>query len=384
MPPAPDTEILWESCAANSRLGAVRRRRASSEMGVFAATSQSKTPIREVPLDKIEFFLAGKGGYRRYRIPALVVSGRGTVLAFCEARRHTGEDYDEIDILLRRSTDGGRTWEAGRMVVTDGERTCGNPCPVVDRRTGTVSLLFCKDSQQVFVTRSEDDGINWSQPEEITDSVKDPAWSFLGTGPGHGIQLRSGRLLVPCWSDASPGPVTWRNPSPSAGKIQSSFALLSDDGGRTWQRGEEMTTDASDECAAVELRDGTVYMNMRSRQDKRLRAFTRSTDGGRTWTPVEYDPTLPEPSCQGSLIRLHERRVVLSHPGNADARTHLTVRLSSDDCRTWPVARVLDEGSAAYSDLAVADGHILCLYEADSYGRMILARFTPDWLESEP
>ena len=87
------------------RLGAVRRRRASSGMGVFAATSQSKTPIREVPLDKIEFFLAGKGGYRRYRIPALVVSGRGTVLAFCEARRHTGEDHDEIDILVRRSTD---------------------------------------------------------------------------------------------------------------------------------------------------------------------------------------------------------------------------------------------------------------------------------------
>ncbi len=350
---------------------------------MFAATSQSKTPIREVPLDKIEFFLAGKGGYRRYRIPALVVSSRGTVLAFCEARRHTGEDHDEIDILVRRSQDSGRTWDAGRMVVSDGDRTCGNPCPVVDHRTGGIILPFCKDSQQVFVTRSEDDGINWSQPEEITDSVKDPAWSFLGTGPGHGIQLRSGRLLVPCWSDSSPGPVTWRNPSPSVGKIQSSFAIYSDDGGRTWQRGQEMTEDASDECAAVELLDGSVYMNMRSRQDKRCRAFARSHDGGRTWTPVEYDPTLPEPSCQGSLVRLDERRVLLSHPSNADARTHLTIRLSSDDCRTWPVARVLDEGSAAYSDLAVADGNILCLYEADSYGRMILARFTPDWLESE-
>ena len=351
---------------------------------MFAATSQSKTPIREVPLDKIEFFLAGKGGYRRYRIPALVVSSRGTVLAFCEARRHTGEDHDEIDILVRRSQDSGRTWDAGRMVVSDGDRTCGNPCPVVDHRTGGIILPFCKDSQQVFVTRSEDDGINWSQPEEITDSVKDPAWSFLGTGPGHGIQLRSGRLLVPCWSDSSPGPVTWRNPSPSIGKIQSSFAIYSDDGGRTWQRGREMTEDASDECAAVELLDGSVYMNMRSRQDKRCRAFAHSNDAGRTWTAVAYDPPLPEPSCQGSLVRLDENRVLLSHPSNTRERTHLIIQLSSDDCRTWPVARVLDEGSTAYSDLAVADGHILCLYEADSYGRMILARFTPDWLESEP
>ena len=186
---------------------------------MLAATSQSKTPIREVPLDKTELFVSGEGGYRRYRIPALVVSSRGTVLAFCEARRHTGEDHDEIDILVRRSQDSGRTWDAGRMVVSDGDRTCGNPCPVVDHRTGAIILPFCKDSQQVFVTRSEDDGINWSQPEEITDRVKDPAWSFLGTGPGHGIQLRSGRLLVPCWSDSSPGPVTWRNPSPSAARF---------------------------------------------------------------------------------------------------------------------------------------------------------------------
>ncbi len=373
---------LYRPGAANHRSGrpVTRNFNRTGELGTL---NYDKTPIAQAPLDRIDLFVSGKGGYRKYRIPALVVSARGTVLAFCEARRHTGEDYDEIDILLCRSHDGGRTWDAGLTVVTDGDRTCGNPCPVVDNRTGAIVLPFCKDNQQVFVTRSEDDGINWSEPEEITDCAKDSSWSYLGTGPGHGIQLGSGRLLVPCWSDASPGPVTWRNPSPSAGKIQSSFALLSDDGGRTWQRGEEMTTDASDECAAVELRDGTVYMNMRSRQDKRLRAFSRSTDGGRTWTPVEYDPTLPEPSCQGSLVRLDERRVVLSHPSNADARTHLTVRLSSDDCRTWPVARVLDEGSAAYSDLTVADRHILCLYEADSYGRMILARFTPDWLESE-
>ena len=333
-------------------------------------------------MERTELFMSGTGGYVRYRIPALLVTAQGTVLAFCEARRRTGQDDDEIDIFVRRSTDGGRTWEERRMVVTDGDRTCGNPCPVVDRRTGTIILTFCKDNQQVFVTRSDDDGLTWSEPEEITESVKEPTWSYLGTGPGHGIQLGSGRLLIPCWSDGSPGPATWRDPRPVWNQVQSSYAFFSDDGGRTWQRGEEMNRDASDECEAVELRDGTVYMNMRSRQGIKRRAYAHSTDGGRRWTEVKYDPNLPEPSCQGSVVRLDEGRVLLSHPANTEIRTHLTVRMSYDECRTWPVAKVLHEGLASYSDLAIADGHILCFHEADQGGRMILARFAPDWLES--
>ena len=333
-------------------------------------------------MDMIELFASGTGGYRCYRIPALIVSARGTVLAFCEARQNSCADMDTIDIVLRRSLDGGRTWEDRIMVVTDGDRTCNQPCPVVDRDTGTILLPFCKENQEVFITRSDDDGLTWSEPEEITADVKDPAWTYLGVGPGHGIQLASGRLLIPCWSDASPGPATWRNPPPVWDKIQSSFAIFSDDGGRTWQRGQEMTIDASDECEAVELKDGTVYMNMRSRQDINRRASARSNDGGQTWSSVEYDATLPEPSCEGSVVRLDEARVLLAHPSSTVSRTLLTVRLSRDECRTWPVSRVLHEGSSAYSNLAVADGSILCLYEAESGGRLILARFTPEWLES--
>ena len=332
-------------------------------------------------MEKTELFVSGTGGYTKYRIPALVVTVQSTVLAFCEARRHTGGDDDEIDIFVRRSTDGGRTWGERRMVVSDGDRTCGNPCPVVDHGTGTVILTFCKDNQEVYVTRSDDDGLSWSEPEEITDSVKVPSWSYLGTGPGHGIQLRSGRLLIPCWSDDSPGPATWREPPPVWNQVQSSYAFYSDDGGRTWQRGAEMTRDASDECEAVELLDGTVYMNMRSRHDIKRRAYAHSEDGGQTWTEVEHDANLPEPSCQGSVVRLDEGRVLLSHPANTEIRTHMTVRMSYDECRTWPVAKLLHEGYASYSDLAVVDGHILCYYEVGQGGRMILARFTPEWLE---
>jgi sialidase-1 len=341
-------------------------------------------------MDMIELFASGTGGYRCYRIPALIVSARGTVLAFCEARRHNCEDDDEIDIVLRRSLDGGRTWEDRLVVVNDGDRTCGQPCPVVDRDTGTILLPFCKDNLQVFITRSDDDGLTWSEPEEITAGATDPAWARLGTGPGHGIQLANGRLLIPCWYDSSPFPASsrpfpykwWDLPYKWWNKIQTSYAIFSDDGGRTWQRGQEMTINASDECEAMELADGTVYMNMRSRQDIKRRATSRSADGGQTWSSVVYDATLPEPSCQGSVVRLDDARVLLSHLSNTNSRTQLTVRLSRDECRTWPVSRVLHERSAGYSDLAIADGHILCFYEADSRGRLILARFTPEWLES--
>ena len=326
-----------------------------------------------------DLFTSGKEGYRRYRIPALAVTSRGTVLAFCEGRRRSGSDDDEVDILLRRSFDGGRTWEPQQVVVSDGDRTCGNPCPVVDGHTGTVFLPFCKDNQQAFLCRSEDDGRTWSEPVEISGEVKDPSWTYLGTGPGHGIQLRSGRLLVPSWADESPGPPTWR--PASWGKVQSSVAFFSDDHGESWQRGEKMTHDASDECEAVETADGAVYMNVRSRQGRKCRASAWSRDGGESWSEVEYDPDLPEPACQGSMVRFDSESILLAHPSRTDERACLTVRLSRDECRTWPVAKVLEPGEAAYSDLAVtSDGQILCLYEADGYGRLVLARFDMEWL----
>ena len=336
--------------------------------------------------EQVDLFVSGEDEYCTYRIPALVVSTRGTILAFGEARKYTGRDDDKIDIVLRRSFDSGRTWDKMSIIVAEGDITCGNPCPVVDQRTGTIWLPFCKNNQQVFVTSSADDGVSWSVPMEITATVKDPAWSYVGTGPGHGIQLGSGRLLIPSWNDESPGPVTW-SPSPNWGKVQSSYALFSDDGGATWKRGEKLEEDMSDECEAVELDDASVYLNMRSRQEKKCRAHARSRDGGETWSAVEFDPALPEPSCQGSLVRLEDpdgsgrSRVLLSHPSDPEERVKLVVRLSDDGCHTWPSSRVVCEGPASYSDLAIApDQTILCLYEADHAGRLALARFNLEWL----
>lgn len=332
-------------------------------------------------MNTLDLFTRGQGGYHTYRIPALVITLDGTILAFCEARLHNGRDCDKIDILLRRSFDGGYSWEAPQTVIADGERTCGNPCPVIEGDSGTVILPFCKDNQQIFVTRSHDQGAHWSEPEEITVNARDANWSYVGTGPGHGIQLSDGRLLIPSWTDESEGPVTWA-PEPNWGTIQSSYAFFSDDGGSSWQQGSKMTTDASDECMAVETAPGQVYMNMRSRQDKKCRAYARSDNGGESWSTVEYETTLVESCCQGSILKLADGTIVQVHSTALHERSHLQAHFSSDAGRTWPRRKMIFTGLAAYSDIVLLkDGSVLCLFEADGYQSLRLVRLDREWLE---
>ncbi|MSO22531.1 MAG: exo-alpha-sialidase [Acidobacteria bacterium] len=367
-------------------------------VGTFALNcSQPKTKTagkgQAAPLfEQQNLFSAGDHGYIRFRIPALVVSGKGTILAFAEARKGGGHDWDEIDLVLKRSFDHGKTWQEMQTLVDEGTQTMNQPCPVLDRETGTIWLPFCKNNQQVFVTKSTDDGASWSKPVEITSSVKAPSWNYLGSGPGHGIQLKSGRLLIPSWGDTSPGPVTWA-PSPNWGKVQFSYAFYSDDHGATWKRGQPLDIDMSDECELVETSDGKVYMNMRSRQGKNYRAYAWSEDGGISWSKVQFDESLPEPSCQAGMVRFTSKpqfqkdRVLLSHPASRTDRSRLTLRLSYDEGHTWSVSKVVNEGRSAYSDLAVAaDQTILCLYESDraatitSRNALTLARLNLAWL----
>ena len=324
-------------------------------------------------------FRSGESSYFCFRIPALLVSAKGTVLAFAEARKTDCEDWDQIDLVMKRSEDGGKTWSGARVLFHDGQRSVNQPSPILDRETGVLWLVFCKDNQQVFVSRSVDDGISWSPPREITGDTKDSTWKYVAAGPGHGIQLSSGRLLVAAWGDASPGPVTW---PPAWDVIEFTFAMYSDDHGTSWHRGRPIYENLTEEAMVVETAGKRVYMTLRSRQEKRRRAHAWSEDGGYSWSLVQFDDALPDPPAEGSIIRLGPTAVLFVNPASANDRSHLTARMSEDECRTWPISRLLYEGHSAYSDLAVLDGGtVLCLFEADRYSKLVLARFNAAWLK---
>lgn len=343
------------------------------------------TPAAAEPV-QTPLFTAGQDGYNTFRIPAVIVTPKGTVLAFCEGRKASARDGGNIDVVLKRSTDAGKTWGQLEVVWDDGANACVNPCPVVDAKTGTVWLLLTQNfgadteakivagtSQQsttVWVTHSTDDGATWAKPTEITKDVKKPDWSWYATGPGVGIQLKTGRLLVPCDYKAD------------GGKARGSHAIFSDDGGKTWQLGGTAGPNAN-ECQAVELADGTVMLNMRTYRATNRRLVALSTDGGKTFGPTTEDATLIEPVCQGSILRLPGDGILFSNPASKK-REKLTVRLSTDEAKTWPHAKELHAGPAAYSCLTVLPGgDIGCLYERgqkNPYETITFATFPRSWL----
>lgn len=331
-------------------------------------------------------FTAGEGGYHTYRIPSAIVTPKGTVLAFCEGRKNNRGDAGDIDLLQRRSRDNGQTWEPTRIVWDEGQNTCGNPCPVIDRETGTIHLLLTHNLRQdtekeivegtsegsrtVWISRSTDDGETWSRPVEITRTVKRPDWTWYATGPGIGIQTKSGRLIVPCDNKVA------------GTQARQSHVIYSDDHGNTWTLGGVVGPDCN-ESQIAELSDGALLLNMRSYQANNLRMVAISRDGGVTFTPPKEDPALIEPVCQASLIQLTGRELLFSNPASRK-RENLTVRLSLDDGQTWAHSKVLHPGFAAYSCLTVLpDGTFGCLYERgeeNPYQTIMFARFDRAWV----
>lgn len=325
-----------------------------------------------------DLWLGGAGGYFCYRIPALVVCRSGRVLAFCEARRDSCHDYGKIDLMLRRSDDGGLTWgEPVVLAAEDGDVTMGNPCPIVDRDTGTVHLLYCRNNQRAFYVRSDDEGETWTPPRELSAELRGAPvdWRRCATGPGHGLQLRSGRLLAPVWLNGEGG---WYR----------SGCLLSDDHGDTWRAGGLVPEAIANcnECLAFERRDGTVYLTVRYGERDGQRAWALSRDGGESWSPPVRLAGVDDPTVQASALPLPGLlpRVLFSNPDHPSQRRWLTVRLSYDDGSTWPVAKRLTDDLSAYSDLALLpDGTILCLFEHGTKrysDKLTLVRFTLDWL----
>jgi sialidase-1 len=360
-------------------------------------------------LVKTPLFVARRDGYWNCRIPGLLAAPGGAVIAVCEARRGSGGDWDANDLLMRRSPDGGDTWEPARRLAAQedyGPGPLSNATLIADRRAGRVHLLFCHNYARAFHATSADGGATFSPPREITqvfDGYRGAYdWNVIATGPGHGIQLAGGRLVAPVW--LSDGGVSHR-PSVAA-------TVFSDDGGATWRRGDIVARNGDaaaggapirhpSESAAVELADGRVLLNLRTESDPRRRLVAVSPDGTSGWSQPAFDDALRDPQCMASLIRYSESpdRVLFANPDNLERslpglwanafdRKRLTVKMSEDGCRTWPVSRVLEEGPAAYSDLAVnAAGEVLCFYECGMLERMAdtasltLAQFDLAWLQ---
>ena len=325
----------------------------------------------------ISVFSAGENGVHTFRIPAIVQTRSGVLLAFSEARWSDGGDTGDIDLVLKRSTDGGKTWGEMITVWDDEQNVCGNPCPVVDRRSGDVILLAtwnlgCDkekdihdrtsvDTRRVFCLRSGDEGLTWSAPKEITGQVKKQRWTWYATGPCHAIQLRDGRLVAPCNHGV------YRN---GRAKGTSSHIIYSDDEGYTWRRGGNVGV--GNESTVVELSDGRLMINMRNWVDGKkkssgyVRLVSVSRNRGRSFGRWYREDALVEPVCQGSLISASDL-LVFSNPRDSMSRKNLSLMISRDNGNTWAPGCVVTAGPSAYSDLVWMDeGTIGVLYEGGS------------------
>jgi len=357
--------------------------------------------------EKVPVFPPGLNQVARYRIPGLVVTPKGTVLAYSEARRNNSSDWGEIEIHLRRSTDGGKTWADSQHIAHHGsrlegnprkkeggetEQTVNNPVAIVDHQTGAIEFLYCINYARCYAMRSTDDGLTWTAPIDITATFepfrKHHDWKVIATGPGHGIQLKSGRLVVPIW--LAYGAVGDHKPSAAA-------TIYSDDHGTTWQAGDLCLPNEGDfgdpnETMITELADGRVMLVSRSVSKANRKLVTTSPDGATGWTTPVFHDQLWEPICMASIATHPSGLLLFSNPhtlardkdgqeipAGRGKRENLCIKLSRDHGQTWPVNKVLDPGKAAYSDLAILpDGTVLCLYEADT--SIDCARFNLEWL----
>jgi sialidase-1 len=379
-------------------------------------------------IEKQDIFIVGDDpAYQLYHIPGIVVTAKGTVLTWCEARKRAAgvSDWDDIRILLRRSTDEGKTWSPPQSIanvegpkaknpfalkmknVDPNDVTYNNPVLIADK-DGTVHMLFCLEYERCFYQRSEDDGLSWSKPTEITSAFaafkKDYDWKVLATGPDHSIQLKTGRLVVPVWLSTGTGGNAHR-PSVTA-------TIFSDDQGKTWKAGDIAVPCTEEwinpnETVAIELNDGSVMLNVRSESKAHRRLVTVSKDGATNWSTPRFDEALLEPICMGGIVRYDhagQSLILFSNPHNLEKakgkaepgknrdRKNVSVKISRDEGKTWPVNKSIEPGASMYSDIAVTkSGTILCFYGRSgdgsalahfAGGRLTLARFNLEWLTS--
>ncbi len=350
--------------------------------------------------------MAGQDRYPSIRIPSVVVTKAGTVLAFAEGRERP-TDQGENDLVLKRSRDGGKSWGELQVVAEDGAHSLNNPTAVVEQGSGRVYLMYQRipahlhewsktlaagyEGTNVYrnlLVWSGDDGATWSKPLDVTRTTKRPSLATtVASGPGIGIQLtrgaHRGRLLIPF--NEGP-PYQWNV-----------FAVYSDDAGKTWQWGENapgaLVSDGKggqhsqvNEVQMAELSDGSVRLNARQFAGAKVRKTAVSHDGGATWSAIEDVPALRDPSCNASILRYEfdsgQGKLLYSGP-ESGKRERGTIHLSVDDGKTWPGKRLLWPQFFAYSVLTkLPDGTVGCLFESAANTRITFARVPLAWVEA--
>lgn len=311
------------------------------------------------------------GEYPRIRIPGLTALDDGTLLAYAEYRQ--GDDWSAIDICMRRSTDGGRTWSDRIMLVPGiGRNTQNNPVMFADGET--VHFLYCTNYCRVFYRRSDDRGFTWSEPTEITESIDAQCcgffWNCIAMGPGHGTRLSSGRLIVPIWLAYNKKDRFAHHPSHTS-------VLFSDDRGANWKLGPLLTGSDPNESALAELPDGTLLLNLRNTAPEKYRYVSFSSDGGRSWTKPAFDENLPDPGCAAGMCAAGSA-ILFSNCESKTGRVNLTLKKSADGARSWESLPI--EPLAGYSDVvySAARRRAYVLFEYDTCREIRIAEIDVD------
>ncbi|MDF1862527.1 MAG: sulfatase-like hydrolase/transferase [Verrucomicrobiales bacterium] len=347
----------------------------------------------------------GQDGVNSTRIPGLATTNAGTLIAVYDNRnRARGDLPGDIDVGMNRSTDGGQSWEPMTVIMDMGDDPkwsydgIGDPAVLVDRKTGTIWVaatwshgerswfgsgpgLEPEETGQLMLVKSDDDGLTWSKPINITKQVKDPKWRFVLQGPGKGITMRDGTLVFPAQFRGE-------NDEPVNGKPFSTL-IYSRDQGKTWKIGTGVKIDTT-EAQLVELGDGSIMINCRDNRGGSRSIYT-TTDLGTTWNEhASNRGALPEPVCMASLIRVESEKhgplLFFSNPPQRSGRNHMTIKMSHDEGTTWPEKwhTLVDERSTAYSCMtAVGKDKIGLVYEAP--GELYFVRYTiEELLQAEP
>jgi len=331
-----------------------------------------------------ELFSAGQANVSEYRIPSLISTPKGTLIALVDARKdRKGDIPNNVDLAIRRSEDGGESWGSVQIIVDYGKPEgydipwgAADAAMVYDTETSTLWCLYTlgqgvgiKQSQpgldghtcQIHAIYSKNEGKTWSEPRDISPDCKPLNMKFFGTAPGIGIQTKDGELVF-CIYTTEEG----------NGNVMTPYLIISEDNGKSWNLSETWADKKTSvtETQIVELPDGTWMVNSRNHYGKRRRLIATSKDKGRTWSEISFDQALPCPTCMASLISIphpkkkNKQLLVFANPASEKGRKNGTVRISDDNGKTWLWSKQITSGPYGYSCLTqLPNGEIGLFYE---------------------